>query len=56
MFWNQYERGLPKGIQVGKDGSSVVLSIPSDFDKIQHYGVDCELHNIEVCGLFFYLT
>ena len=29
----------------------MVLTVPSDFDKVQHYGVDCELHNIEVRSL-----
>ena len=51
ILWNQHERGIPKGIQVGKDGSSVVLNLPSDFEQIKHYGVDCELHNIEVRNL-----
>lgn len=50
ILWNQHERGIPKGIQVGKDGSSVVLNLPSDFEQIKHYGVDCELHNIEMWG------
>ena len=48
VLWNQHERGIPKGIQVGKTGSSTVLHIPHEFDSVKHYGVDCELITVEV--------
>ncbi|GFR57990.1 Pro-Pol polyprotein, partial [Elysia marginata] len=48
--WNEYARGIPKGIQVGCDGRAEVLSLPHDFDTVVHYGVSCALHKIEVWG------
>ena len=48
--WNEHARGIPKGIQVGCDGKSEVLSLPHDFDTVVHYGVSCALHKIEVIG------
>lgn len=48
--WSEYARGISKGIQVGCEGKSEVLSIPHDFDTIVHYGVSCALHKIEVWG------
>ncbi|KAL3856226.1 hypothetical protein ACJMK2_011003 [Sinanodonta woodiana] len=50
VLWNEHERSLPQGIKIGKDDKSAVLFIPSDFDKIQHYGVNCCLTRIEVWG------
>lgn len=48
--WNEYSRDLRKGIYMGKDGKSLVLFIPADFDSVEHYGVNCALHKIEMWG------
>ena len=51
VLWNISDRNFPTGIHVGKDGKSIVLHIPGDFDSLKHYGVTCELHKVEVCLL-----
>ncbi|XP_060074137.1 uncharacterized protein LOC132553874 [Ylistrum balloti] len=48
--WNEHSRDVKKGIHVGKDSKSLVLSIPSDFDKVEHYHIPCEIHKLEVWG------
>lgn len=53
VLWNQIEREKPRGISIGKEGSTEVLKIPQEFDNIKHYGVDCELITVEV-GIKFY--
>ncbi|XP_041347657.1 uncharacterized protein LOC121367505 [Gigantopelta aegis] len=50
MLWNVHTRGLPMGIQIGKMSSSIVLSIPHEFDSVSHYGVACTLNKVEVWG------
>lgn len=48
---------------MGKEGRSLVLFVPADFDSVEHYGVNCALHKIEVgiirtlvCLVFFHLA
>ena len=48
VLWNMSDRNLPQGIYIGHAGKSNVISIPADFSTLKHYGVDCELHRIEV--------
>lgn len=48
--WNEHSRDVKKGIHVGKDSKSLVLFIPSDFDKVEHYHIPNEIHKIEVWG------
>ncbi|XP_050410341.1 uncharacterized protein LOC126824930 [Patella vulgata] len=50
LLWNEYSRDLPKGIQVGKGDQNKVIFLPQDFEQIEHYGVSCTLHKIEVWG------
>lgn len=50
VLWNQIEREKPRGISIGKEGSTEVLKIPQEFDNIKHYGVDCELITVEMWG------
>ncbi|KAL4223790.1 hypothetical protein ACF0H5_017256 [Mactra antiquata] len=50
VLWNTTDRNIPKGLYIGSTGKGNVLCIPQDFDKLQHYGVDCELHKLEMWG------
>lgn len=50
VTWNEYSRDLRKGIYLGKEGRSLVLFIPADFDSVEHFGVNCALHKIEMWG------
>ncbi|KAL5017015.1 hypothetical protein ScPMuIL_006604 [Solemya velum] len=50
VMWNDHARDIPKGISIGKDGRSTVLCLPKDFDKVKHYGVECNLNKVEVWG------
>ena len=46
-LWNEHSRDMKKGIYIGKD-KSIELFIPGDFDSVEHYGVPCALHKVEV--------
>ncbi|XP_064612544.1 uncharacterized protein LOC135476446 [Liolophura sinensis] len=48
FLWNEKSRDKRRGIQIGKDSKTPPIFIPRDFDTVQHYGVDCRLHSIEV--------
>ncbi|KAK3084924.1 hypothetical protein FSP39_021521 [Pinctada imbricata] len=50
VMWNDHSRDIKKGIHIGKPSSNLVLYIPSDFDTVDHYGVNCVLNDIEVWG------
>lgn len=50
VMWNEYSRDVRQGIHIGKDPKSVVIMIPSEFNKLEHYGVSCGLNKIEVWG------
>ncbi|XP_045171511.2 uncharacterized protein LOC123533745 [Mercenaria mercenaria] len=50
VLWNMSDRNLPQGIYIGHTGKSNVVGIPADFSTLQHYGVDCELHRVEMWG------
>ncbi|XP_014771795.1 uncharacterized protein LOC106870288 isoform X1 [Octopus bimaculoides] len=50
LLWNEHNREMKKGIQIGRDAKSLILEIPSEFDSIKHYGVTCKLHRVEVWG------
>ncbi|XP_071093993.1 uncharacterized protein [Haliotis cracherodii] len=50
LLYNDLSRGLPRGLEIGKDTRSPVLFIPHDFDCVKHYGVVCNLQKIEVWG------
>ncbi|XP_064649374.1 uncharacterized protein LOC135501273 [Lineus longissimus] len=52
LFYNTETRGLPKGIQFGKDTKSVMLEIDEDMTTVKHYGVPLQLKVCEVwaCG------
>lgn len=41
---------------MGKEGRSLVLFIPADFDSVEHYGVNCALHKIEVTLRIQFIT
>ncbi|WAR02582.1 hypothetical protein MAR_009140 [Mya arenaria] len=48
--WSITDRNIPKGIHFGQSGRLEVLSIPLDFDMAKHYGVQCQLHHVEMWG------
>ncbi|KAJ8299459.1 hypothetical protein KUTeg_009872 [Tegillarca granosa] len=50
VLWSEYSRGVRPGIGIGKDPKSQVLFLPSNFERIEHYDVACELDKIEVWG------
>ncbi|GAB1604605.1 uncharacterized protein LOC106870288 isoform X1 [Argonauta hians] len=50
LLWNEHNRELKKGIQIGRDPKSLVLEIPAEFDSVKHYSVPCQLHRVEVWG------
>lgn len=56
VTWNEYSRDLRKGIYLGKEGRSLVLFIPADFDSVEHFGVNCALHKIEVTLRNIFIT
>lgn len=50
VLWNEYSRDIRQGIHIGKDPKSLIIVIPSDFDKVEHYGVNCAINKLEVWG------
>lgn len=48
VYFNLQDRNVPKGIQIGKDARSLVLETNDDLTKVRHFGLEYDLHNIEV--------
>ncbi|XP_074642952.1 uncharacterized protein LOC141900110 [Tubulanus polymorphus] len=50
IFMNLQLRGLPKGIQIGKDHKSLVLEINEELTSVKKYGIPYKLIRLEVWG------
>ena len=48
VYFNLQDRNVPKGIQIGKDASSLVLETNEELTKVRHFGMEYELHAVEV--------
>jgi len=48
ILWNEHSRDIRKGIHIGKDPKCPVIIIPSDFDRLEHYAVNCVINKVEV--------
>lgn len=54
VLWSEHSRGIRPGIGIGKDPKSQVLFLPSNFERIEHYDVACDLDKIEVSVSTYY--
>ncbi|XP_052223040.1 uncharacterized protein LOC127838930 isoform X2 [Dreissena polymorpha] len=50
LMWNLSDRAAPKGIYIGQTGKANIITVPTEFNAVLHYGVKCELHQIEMWG------
>jgi hypothetical protein len=50
LYLNIQDRTVPKGLQVGKDLRSLLLHIDEGLTKVKYYGIEYDIHRLEVWG------
>ncbi len=48
VYLNLTQRNSPKCLQIGKNPQTTILEIDAGFSKIKQYGIEQDLHMVEV--------